>query len=329
MFAKEERREKYFLTEHHANAFFAKILILVEGETELELLQNPYLKILFPVLKQAEIIKGMSDKVIYRIIDTTTRHYNVPMMALLDMDKILEWDSKENHMTWKKEYRFVSEKEKYYYGAKRNKTVSKRKRIQAMCDKCKFFYRFPFYGSEDENYKELIRIVQEYYKNYQIFPVSTTIEGTLITENNYLEIEKYLIYKGKWNCMEKAYQMLYNKTDKVNFLRLIFHGKSDFLLKTGDIITKNEKMRQELKDVLEKHAIAKTDWVSEWLQYYFAERTGMQPEKMTQKYFEQWCKKENHRRELIYQFSVDFKELYQFIISINSLYYYDGKNINF
>ena len=137
MFAKEEKRERYFLTEHHANAFFARILILVEGETELELLQNPYLRQLFPVLKQAEIIKGMSDKVIYRIVDTTTRHYNVPMASLLDMDKILEWDATRKRMDWKKDYQFA-DKESYYYGEKRIETVKRRKRIDAMCKKCCF-----------------------------------------------------------------------------------------------------------------------------------------------------------------------------------------------
>lgn len=331
MFAKEEKRERYFLTEHHANAFFAKMLILVEGETELELLQNPYLKILFPILKQAEIIKGMSDKVVYRMIDTTTRHYNVPMAALLDMDKILEYDMKENliMMKWKKEYQFVSEREKYYYGAKRNRTVSKRKRIRAMCEKCKFSYRWPFYSSEDKNYEELIQLVQEYYRNYQIFPVRTTIEGTLITENTYEQIKEYLIYKGRWKYLEKAYQMLYNKIDKVNFMRLIFHGKSDFLLKAGAVKMYNEKMYPELKEALENHGIAKTDWVSEWLQYYFAKKMEIQPEKITQKKFEQWCKIENNRPKLIHLFSWEFRELHQFIVSMNSLYYYDEKRETF
>lgn len=328
MFAKEEKREKYFLTEHHANAFFAKMLILVEGETELELLSNPYLRILFPVLKQAEIIKGMSDKVIYRIIDTTTRHYNVPMAALLDMDKILEWKKKENRMEWRKEYQFVAEKENYYYGVRRRETVSRRKRIQAMCDKCRFAYRLPFFGSEDENFEELIQVIQAYYRNYQIFPVSTTIEGTLINRKNYQQIVEYLVYIGKWNLLENAYQMLYNETDKVNFLRLIFHGKSDFLLKTGNILENNKGIYSELKAAL-GHTIAKTDWVSEWLSYYFAEKTKMPPEKMNQRVFEKWCKEPANIKKLKKNFLEDFSELYQFIDAMNDLYYRDRQSSSY
>lgn len=328
MFAKEEKREKYFLTEHHANAFFAKMLVLVEGETELELLSNPYLRILFPVLKQAEIIKGMSDKVIYRIIDTTTRHYNVPMAALLDMDKILEWKKKENRMEWKKEYQFVAEKENYYYGVRRRETVSRRKRIQAMCDKCRFAYRLPFFGSEDENFEELIQVIQAYYRNYQIFPVSTTIEGTLINRKNYPQIVEYLVYIGKWNLLENAYQMLYNETDRVNFLRLIFHGKSDFLLKTGSILENNKGIYSELKAAL-GHTIAKTDWVSGWLSYYFAEKIKMPPEKMNQRAFEKWCKEPANIMKLRKGFSEDFSELYQFIDAMNDLYYRDRQSSSY
>lgn len=322
MFAKEEKREKYFLTEHHANAFFAKILILVEGETELELLQNPYLRILFPVLKQAEIIKGMSDKVVYRIIDTTTRHYNVPMAALLDMDKILRWDIKNKQMMWEG-YQFVAKKEKYYYGAKRNATVRRRKRIQAMCKKCKFSYRLPFYGSDDSNFQELIKTIQEYYQNYQIYPVSTTIEGVLITENNYPQLIDYLKYKKKWSFVEDACQLLYNKVDIVNFLRLLFHGKSDLLLKTGVVIKNNPGMYEDLKDALLHHAISKTAWVSEWLEYYFAQSVGIPAEKMNPKYLDKQCAQAVERNRILKKFFMDFPELYRFMNAIEKLYQSD------
>lgn len=321
MFEEQENREKYFLTEQHANAFFAKILVLVEGETELELLQNPYLRQLFPILKQAEIIKGMSDKVVYRIVDTNTRHYNVPMAALLDMDKILEWDSGKNQMKWKKDYQFVGEKEKYLYGRKRNETVNRKKRIRAMCQKCKFSYRLPFYGSEDNNYRELIQTVQEYYAKYHIFAASTTIEGVLINEENYQYVIEYLKSLNKWKDIEKAYQLLYNKIDKVNFLRLLFHGKSDFLLKFDGIIKRNPKMYPQLKAALRSHSIAKTSWVSSFLHYYFAQTVGVPSEKLTQKKFSEWCEAGAVRGQLKMQFVSDFPELYRFIDSVTKLYY--------
>lgn len=313
MLSKDDKREKYFLTEHHANAFFAKILILVEGETELELLQNPYLRQLFPILKQTEVIKGMSDKVVYRIVDTTTRHYNVPMAALLDMDKILEWNGETLRMNWKEDYRFVAEKEKYYYGAKRNQTVQKRKRIQAMCEKCCFSSFRPFYASDDANYEELIQEIKAYYRNYRIFPVRTTIEGTLINASSYIQIIQYLKQIKKWESVEKAFELLYNTVDKVNFLRLLFCGKSDFLLKTRQIIKKNKDIYPEIEEALTEHKIKKTDWVSGWLQFYFSNWTGIPLEELNRKSFEIWCGDPKQRKTLKRQFVQDFPELVQFI----------------
>ncbi len=322
MFSKEEKRERYFLTEHHANAFFARILILVEGETELELLQDPYLRQLFPVLKQAEIIKGMSDKVIYRIVDTATRHYNVPMASLLDMDKILKWDANRKRMEWKEDYRFVKEKEKYYYGAKRNSAVKKRKRIEAMCEKCCFASRLPFYSSEDKNYQELLKEIKAYYENYSIFPVETTIEGVLINKNNYLQIVQYLRQTGKWKSVEKAFGLLYNSNDQLNFLRLLFHGKSDFLLKTGQIMNQNKAIYSELANALNNCSIRKTNWVSEWLQHYFSRWTGIGASELNRRNFETWCSDAKRRNELKRRFIFDFPELAQFLDMVLELYTY-------
>jgi len=45
-----------------------------------------------------------------------------------------------------------------------------------------------------------------------------------------------------------------------------------FLMKTGSIIDNNKKYIRNWKKFLQGHAIAKTDWVSEWLSYYFCRR---------------------------------------------------------
>ena len=320
MFSKEEKREKFFLTEHHANAFFSKMIILVEGETELELLQNPYLRILFPILKEAEVIKGMSDQVIYRIVDTTTRHYNVPMVALLDMDKILQWDDARNRMIWKAEYRFVAKGEKYLYGKKRMDTVPIRMRIEKMSEKCKFSYQYPFYASKDENFKEFISLIKDYYKKYCIFPVRTTIEGVLINKNNREKVIRYLKYKNDWKQIEDAYSKLYDENNKVNFLRLLFHGKSDFLLKTTSIKKRNKNLDIMIEKALREQSVRKTDWVSEWMQFYFADFIGVSIEQMSERYFNAWLETSDNRNRMIINFAQNFGELFQFIIFINQVY---------
>lgn len=320
MFSDDEKREKVFLTEHHVNAFFAKMIILVEGETELELLQNPYLRILFPILKQTEIIKGMSDKVIYRIVDTTTRHYNVPMIALVDMDKILQWDFEKKCMIWKTDYHFISEREKFYYGDRRNKTEFMRKRIQSMCNKCKFTYWLPFYACDDNNYIQLIQVIKEYHNIYNIFPLRTTIEGALINENNLSEILLYLSHIGKKKSIETGFQKLFFYIDKINFIRLLFHGKSDLLLNTKGVLNLNTKIYPVLKNTLESNSIRKTDWVSEWIKFYFCIITQIPYEKMTESKFATWCAVGDNKKNLEERFSRDFSELTDFIKIVTHTY---------
>ena len=85
----KDNRERFFITDQHASAYFAKALLLVEGETELEVFQNPYLKMLFPWLGSVEVMKSMSDDVVYRITSPKNRLCHIPSVALLDLDKNL------------------------------------------------------------------------------------------------------------------------------------------------------------------------------------------------------------------------------------------------
>lgn len=60
----DEKRQITFIEDEHVNCYFSDMLILVEGESELELLNNKYLKVVYPFLKNIDIIKASSNKVI-------------------------------------------------------------------------------------------------------------------------------------------------------------------------------------------------------------------------------------------------------------------------
>lgn len=199
-------------------------------------------------------------------------------------------------------------------------TVPIRMRIEKMSKKCKFSYQYPFYASKDENYKEFISIIQDYYRKYCIFPVKTTIEGVLINKNNLGKVTDFLIYKNKWKQVKDAYLMLYDENNKVNFLRLLFHGKSDFLLKITSIANKNKKLNSNIKDTLLQQSIAKTNWVSEWIQFYFADFIGVPIEQMSERFFNDWLEMSDNRSRMILNFSYNFSELCQFIAFINQVY---------
>lgn len=122
--------------------------------------------------------------------------------------------------------------------------------------------------------------------------------------------------------MEKAFGLLYNSNDQLNFLRLLFHGKSDFLLKTGQIMNQNKAIYSELANALNNCSIRKTNWVSEWLQHYFSRWTGIGASELNRRNFETWCSDAKRRNELKRRFIFDFPELAQFLAMVLELYTY-------
>lgn len=317
---KQDAREKYFLMDHHVNAFFAKMVLLVEGETELELFQNPYLRTLFPVLKNVEVIKGMSDKVVYRIISPESRRYNIPLVAMLDMDKILEYNYAKRKMTLKQEYFTFNGKESLYYGNLRIDTRDKRKRIETMSQKCRFSYQYPFFSSIDNNFFEFIRLIQDYFQEYSIYPVETTTEGLLVTSENSELLMEYLIEAGVEKPVPEAWKGLSSYHSQINFLRLLLNGKSDFLMKLPQIKGYNPNIREDLAALLEKKPFRKTRWVSEWMEFYFCSICDIKGEKGRQRKFSTLCTYEKKRKQILARFKYDFCELYNLIQFITDKY---------
>ena len=62
--------------------------------------------------------------------------------------------------------------------------------------------------------------------------------------------------------------MPYN--DALNFVRLLFSGKSDLILNFDEICKLNPHMDPDLKQLIETNRQRKTGgWISDWLSYYF------------------------------------------------------------
>ena len=133
------------------------MIILVEGESELELLNNKYLKIIYPILTNIDIIKAESNRVIENSILPNKRKYKTPYLIVIDMDKIINVDKEKNRFNIKNKdgYFIYNEKENYYYGDKRVETKYKRIRIEKMVEKCRFHYSLPFYACRDADFNQL------------------------------------------------------------------------------------------------------------------------------------------------------------------------------
>ncbi|MCX7759246.1 MAG: retron Eco8 family effector endonuclease [bacterium] len=273
--SKSESKPKIRITDQHANAYFARLLFSIEGETELELFENKFIKDIFPVLKQADIInKGMSDDVVKKIISPKIRRYSTPMIALVDMDKVICKNQNKNSFDIYEKFfnSYDVDNERYYYTEKRYKTYNTRKRIKAMSKKCKFNYNLPFFSSEDKNYKALLELIKSYFKEYGLIVAETTAEGMLINKYNQFEFwdfaKKHIFKSQNVNDIENYYDS-FNQNNKLNFLRLLFYGKSDYILKLDQIKQFNPSMAIGLYDVIEKNRIDKTSgWVSKWIEYF-------------------------------------------------------------
>lgn len=83
---------KYRVADDHINAYFSRVNLFVEGETELELFSNPYLRILFPKLKKIDVFKAVSEKPVLNIMNPQLSNSQIPYLCLIDIDKAISFD---------------------------------------------------------------------------------------------------------------------------------------------------------------------------------------------------------------------------------------------
>lgn len=317
----DQQRQKTFIQDEQVNCYFSRMILMVEGESELELLNNKYIKILFPILSNLDIIKV--NKVIENSLLPNKRNYRTPYLILIDMDKTIvkQKDSNQFKKIQSGGYFIYDEKERFYYGEKRIQTYQKRKRIEKMLEKCQFHYTLPFYACQDANFYALKQYIKEYFLNYNIFVNETTIEGMLINDENYDKFWKFykqVLKKTKdIKELEEYYDTL-NENKKINFLRLLVSGKTDYLLKLEEL----DKIYPQIKTLISKSKVSKTSgWITMWIEYYLLELLQIQ--------YNQENKERKLKRELAkytefcqYDFLYHFRELFNLIKEISKRYSY-------
>ena len=193
-----------------------------------------------------------------------------------------------------------------------------------MCEKCNFTFQYPLYSCQDQNFRCLRELIKTYYRNYDMFIWDTTIEGALITSKNCIQfiscMGKYIKDKVKpaiWNDIY-TYLQKYDREPniKLNYLRMIFSGKSDYLLTKKQLKKENKKINDDIWDTLYK--IPKTgNWVGFWLELYFLGLAGLDSsDEMRFRKFCNWLEKEENQRKTIRKFKNDFVELHALIEKI-------------
>ena len=248
----------------------------MEGESEIELFTNKYIKALFPFLKQFDVYKALSNDVIRKVIYQNNKKTRTPYLQLVDMDKIISYDKTDNCFNWKNYMKENNLHEKYLINQKRNYSKQKRyallKRLIAMTEKCRFHRFTPLYSCIDNNFYEYVEGIKHYYSQYNTFVFSTTLEGAIINNNSMANV--YNFTKSKKQQFYKFDQIYnnYKENDQLNLLRLLYEGKTDLLLKNKDT-----DLDKRIKDnVIGCNLTKKTSgWITEFINYYFEDYLGV------------------------------------------------------
>ncbi|WCR29480.1 retron Eco8 family effector endonuclease [Paenibacillus thiaminolyticus] len=281
----KEKKHK-LISDNEANLFFSEVCLFVEGDTELEVFRNSNLRVLYPKLNNIDIyaFEGKEDKL--KLVNPNDRKTKINYLVMIDMDKILNYSPK------KKKYKLsggtylnviknknIINREKYHYTKKFNDTYRVRSEITQRLTSNKFEVDSTGLCIEQSDERtELIELIQQYYDQYNFFPLETTIEGALINKRNY-----HLFYQWikdyDWNQenFDNLYSILQTEDHKTTFLRLIFFGKTDWFSSEKEGNNQNfveklkviREIRKQLKESTLDFGDKTSGWVTNYLNWFF------------------------------------------------------------
>jgi len=307
---------KYRVTDDHINSYFSRAILFVEGETELELFANPYLRALFPKLKYIDVFQAMSQTPILNIMNPRLSRTGIPFICLIDMDKAIGYDKSTKKLSLKGEYFKSSRNEKLLYKSKhdtRQYVYHLRKRIEGMAQGLHIHYYMPYLSCEDSSFSAFCDSVHDYLLAYNVFTLKTTIEGCLINKQTANYALDYLRTKKKLQDFNvfQSYVSSLRKRDSENVMRIVFNGKSDLLYTYKQLKSQIPAGDQA---VLEKVMIGKktSGWVSEFLDDYFRKASNHSSE-FSVKVFKKYLAEGDNAMSMEKDFMKFFPELYSLI----------------
>ncbi|PEQ56894.1 hypothetical protein CN470_29360 [Bacillus cereus] len=282
----KDHRVKNILSDEEASYYFSDKIVFVEGDTELELFNNHNLLELFPYLRTVDFYSFKASTVNLSTIHPKARNTQIPFLIIVDNDYIfkINQDGFAQIKKGGKDYlnpldadRFEKEhiKEPFHFGDSSN-LYYLRKKINELEVENRYSYNrywFTVYGLHFKKFKEHIK---KYCIKYNVYPVSTTIEGALINDYNLDLFKVWLIsrHPNESNYIEDLYNLSRNQSDKTSAFRLIVHGKYDTLTKIKkdevigtfpDNIKKSYLLIKRLKGNYDKTS----GWVTDWMDYVF------------------------------------------------------------
>lgn len=322
LFNKNEYRERNFMIDDHANAYFSKIILCVEGESDVSFLNNRYLKAICPVLDVIDIYRVAANNVLLNIVHPQMRNYNAPYIILFDMDKALVFDLSKSTLKLTNLFRFSNKYYQYHPSYKSANQFLLYRRIRGIADKIKVTYDKTWGSCNDAYFHNLINLIKEYFLYHSTFINETTIEGLIVNKVNY-DLFKDYFTKDLNNNDRTDFNNLFNTfskpREKCNLLRLFCDGKTDIILNSNQL-TSLSPPNKALIDRLKK---SKTQgWVDEFIEFFFLIKVREKGHKC--KSYKEFMSVINMNPEILTflrsEFVISFKELSSLISFIEAKY---------
>ena len=190
-----------------------------------------------------------------------------------------------------------------------------------MVQKLRINYQQPLLSTSDPSHQEFVEAIHAYLLNYNVFALSTTIEGALVNQKSYDFALSFL----KSKISEVAYNSFLNvlenarKAEKMNYLRIAFGGKSDLWQTYKSIKQRKKEEFQSTFTIVDNAFVGKkaSGWVTSYIHNYFAHI--LEDESLTEKAFAKQLEDEQKLISVLESFKTHFPELFDLMQRICSM----------
>lgn len=281
-----EVNDKFLISNKETECYFANGILFVEGTTEMQLFQYPRLRELYKFIKYAKFFSCDSNDASLRLIHPNNNKYNLPFIVLVDMDKVLNYNVKKKRFSpkpnnttnplYSKE--IIQSQKLLYYDLKKKKKLSTHNKynyIIKSLKKCTFEQNKDVFWLNNHVYNNLRVLTKEYCLNYNVYPVSTTIEGCIINKDNYNVVMEWFLTFLKQTDVVRLESLLAYSNDmsyKLTVFRLILNGKLDNLMTLEEAhkckLVTSEFVR-EIKYFNNIVGDKTSGWIISFLDFYF------------------------------------------------------------